>query len=140
MSIKLSYIYLTISLFSDIITMLKIIYRGVAQLVARLLWAKSTTASCGRCRECELAKRSKFCERVASEKFWVPREGEQSKASQIKRKYHRGVAQLVARLLWEQDVGSSNLFTPTTKTVDTIGFQRFLLSSDFGGCDHNYHS
>ena len=25
----------------------------------------------------------------------------------------RGVAQLVARLLWEQDVGSSSLFTPT---------------------------
>ena len=27
---------------------------------------------------------------------------------------NRGVAQLVARLLWEQDVGSSSLFTPTT--------------------------
>ena len=26
----------------------------------------------------------------------------------------RGVAQLVARLLWEQDVGSSSLFTSTT--------------------------
>ena len=26
---------------------------------------------------------------------------------------NRGVAQLVARLLWEQDVGSSSLFTPT---------------------------
>ena len=25
----------------------------------------------------------------------------------------RGVAQLVARLLWEQDVGGSNPFTPT---------------------------
>ena len=29
----------------------------------------------------------------------------------------RGVAQLVARLLWEQDVGSSSLFTPTNKGV-----------------------
>ena len=28
---------------------------------------------------------------------------------------YRGVAQLVARLLWEQDVGSSSLFTPTRK-------------------------
>ena len=28
---------------------------------------------------------------------------------------YRGVAQLVARLLWEQDVGSSSLFTPTTE-------------------------
>ena len=27
----------------------------------------------------------------------------------------RGVAQLVARLLWEQDVGGSNPFTPTKK-------------------------
>ncbi len=28
---------------------------------------------------------------------------------------YRGVAQLVARLLWEQDVGGSNPFTPTTE-------------------------
>ena len=27
---------------------------------------------------------------------------------------YRGIAQLVARLLWEQDVGSSSLSTPTT--------------------------
>ena len=29
-------------------------------------------------------------------------------------KQYRGVAQLVARVLWEHDVGSSSLFTPTT--------------------------
>ena len=32
---------------------------------------------------------------------------------QNKKHNNRGVAQLVARLLWEQDVGSSSLFTPT---------------------------
>ncbi len=34
---------------------------------------------------------------------------------QILKIKYRGVAQLVARLLWEQDVGGSNPFTPTMK-------------------------
>ena len=34
----------------------------------------------------------------------------------------RGVAQLVARLLWEQDVGGSNPSTPTSVTLDSIRF------------------
>ena len=35
---------------------------------------------------------------------------------QIKLNKIRGVAQLVARLLWEQDVGGSSPFTPTKIT------------------------
>ena len=34
--------------------------------------------------------------------------------------FYRGVAQLVARLLWEQDVGSSNLSTPTTEARESL--------------------
>ena len=34
---------------------------------------------------------------------------------------NRGVAQLVARLLWEQDVGSSSLFTPTIERAIPFG-------------------
>ena len=33
------------------------------------------------------------------------------------RQYRRGVAQLVARLLWEQDAASSSLATPTMRSV-----------------------
>ena len=46
----------------------------------------------------------------------------------------RGVAQLVARLLWEQDAGSSSLFTPTIETVMPLALQFLFLwySSDFG--------
>ena len=36
------------------------IFRGVAQLVARLLWALSPTAACGGCREGKKVQRSKF--------------------------------------------------------------------------------
>ena len=42
-------------------------------------------------------------------------------------KTHRGVAQLVARLLWEQDVGSSSLFTPTIKNVMPSGVAFFIF-------------
>ena len=35
---------------------------------------------------------------------------------------NRGVAQLVAHLFWEQGVGSSNLLTPTIKSI-TYDFQ-----------------
>ena len=34
-----------------------ILYRGVAQLVARLLWAEIASAACGRCSEQSLAQR-----------------------------------------------------------------------------------
>jgi hypothetical protein len=40
----------------------------------------------------------------------------------------RGVAQLVARLLWEQDAAGSNPVTPT-KTFEIYGFQRFFIFS-----------
>ena len=42
----------------------------------------------------------------------------------VKTKY-RGVAQLVARLLWEQEVQSSSLCTPTKKTAYFGGFLHF---------------
>ena len=40
---------------------------------------------------------------------------------------YRGVAQLVARLLWEQDVGGSNPFTPTIKRVIPSGIALFIF-------------
>ena len=38
---------------------------------------------------------------------------------------YRGVAQLVARLLWEQDAGCSSHLTPTMRSV-IKGFERFF--------------
>ncbi len=38
-----------------------------------------------------------------------------NKATSAKTEYYRGVAQLVARLLWEQDAAGSNPVTPTIK-------------------------
>ena len=35
------------------------------------------------------------------------------KNNKVKNQIYRGVAQLVARLLWEQDAGGSSPFTPT---------------------------
>ena len=43
---------------------------------------------------------------------------------------HRGVAQLVARMLWEHDVGCSSHLTPTSfigKTACLGGFSAFLV-------------
>ncbi len=40
---------------------------------------------------------------------------------------YRGVAQLVARLLWEQDVGSSSLFTPTKNKSKPSGLGLFFI-------------
>ena len=50
-------------------------YRGVAQLVARLLWALSATAAGGGNREHEKAQRSKVGEAIASNEFREPQEG-----------------------------------------------------------------
>ena len=47
--------------------------------------------------------------------------------STIKLTQYRGVAQLVARLLWEQDVGGSNPFTPTIKRVIPSGIALFIF-------------
>ena len=41
--------------------------------------------------------------------------------------FYRGVAQLVARLLWEQDVGGSNPFTPTKNKSKPPGFGLFFF-------------
>ena len=50
--------------------------------------------------------------------------------------FYRGVAQLVARLLWEQDVGSSSLFTSTRLSLDAIrapGSVFFALTNTASG-------
>ena len=68
------------------------------------------------------AKRSITKPREAASKTTILREGEQSsRRTQADRNSlsfnivsYRGVAQLVARLLWEQDAGCSSHLTPTT--------------------------
>ena len=47
----------------------------------------------------------------------------------VKNQIYRGVAQLVARLLWEQDVGGSSPFTPTK--ILTESGKKSLLSVIF---------
>ena len=48
---------------------------------------------------------------------------------------YRGVAQLVARLLWEQDAGSSSLPTRTKKPESTfVGSGFFFLTGDSNSC------
>ena len=47
-----------------------------------------------------------------------------------KNQIYRGVAQLVARLLWEQDAGGSSPFTPTMASVLTA-FERLLRTLAF---------
>ena len=76
-------------------------------MVARLLWAKSPTAACGGCREGDFgaAVEMRRSEQQAGA-FRAPQEGDQSimvrwSHEQIYILY-RGVAQLVARLLWER--------------------------------------
>ncbi len=48
-------------------------------------------------------------------------------------KYHRGVAQLVARLLWEQDAAGSS---PVTSTISSVhnGFELWTLDFFFIPC------
>ncbi len=41
------------------------------------------------------------------------------KIDKVKNQIYRGVAQLVARLLWEQDAGGSSPFTPTKNAALT---------------------
>ena len=86
----------------------------VAQLVARLLWAAEASAAGGGYSEPEQGQRSK------SKAFWAPQPGQTKQGKQIQKeqktiKYKNpGVAQLVARLLWEQDAAGSNPVTRTT--------------------------
>ena len=47
----------------------------------------------------------------------------------VKNQIYRGVAQLVARLLWEQDAGGSSPFTPTK--ILTESGKKSLLSVIF---------
>ena len=53
----------------------------------------------------------------------------------MKKDQYRGVAQLAARLLWEQDVGGSNPFTPTIRDQGSIrqGYSPDLDLSSNGG-------
>ena len=55
------------------------------------------------------------------------RSGQLSKNKKIK--YYRGVAQLVARLHWEQDAVGSSPATPTNKRADTLIVRSFVCSS-----------
>ena len=97
-------------------------YRGVAQLVARLLWADSA--------KCRLWRKKRAEAGVAVEKSsWKRRffghRKRANKANTCPEKYrflihqYRGVAQLVARLLWEQDAVGSSPVTPTKMSEPT---------------------
>ena len=41
--------------------------------------------------------------------------------------HYRGVAQLVARLVWDQDAGGSNPFTPTKKAQESMFLSLFSI-------------
>ena len=62
------------------------------------------------------------------------------RTDKVKNQIYRGVAQLVARLLWEQDAGGSSPFTPTNNPLKRLGFRGFLmpLSLFFVYCDTNF--
>ena len=87
-------------------------FRGVAQLVARLLWVREAQV-----RATVLGKPGKPWDTWADSTF--PTAGNWSKIGVDHMFDHNwkisypGVAQLVARLLWEQDAGSSSLPTRT---------------------------
>ena len=101
----------------------------VLELVARLLWAKSPTAAGGGYREGDFgaAVEIRRSEQRAGE-FRVPQEGDQSISTRqclyLKFISFRGVAQLVARLLWEQDAAGSSPVTSTMLNVHN-GLDRY---------------
>ena len=47
--------------------------------------------------------------------------------NKVKNQIYRGVAQLVARLLWEQDAGGSSPFTPTNAVSKKLFLGRLLI-------------
>ena len=97
---------------------------GVAQLVARLLWEREA-----RVRAEVLRKPGKPWDIWADSTF--PVTGNWSKIGVDHMFDHNwkisypGVAQLVARLLWEQDAGSSSLPTRTKNRLKTDVLRRF---------------
>ena len=100
--------------------------RGVAQLVARLLWEREA-----RVRATALGKPGKPWDSWADSTF--PVAGNWSKIGVDHMFDHNwkisypGVAQLVARLLWEQDAGSSSLPTRTIIGQKNRLFRRFFF-------------
>ncbi len=112
------------------------IFRGVAQPPARFFGQQHRSAAGGGYSEVLLAQRSKSFAAPRRKRFRAPQEGEQSSANifvlitnhfSLTTEY-RGVAQLVARLLWEQDAGCSSHLTPTRKrTLIMIESEFFLF-------------
>ena len=137
------------------------IFRGVAQLAARAVWATTPkrrrwrmqrgvvgaavemarrskaqshfghrkrerrSAAGGGCSEALLAQRSKWRAAPRRKAISGTARGRAKQAVRRSRSLHffynfifRGVAQLVARLLWEQDAGCSSHLTPTRKGSD----------------------
>ncbi len=101
-------------------------YPGVAQLVARLLWERETQV-----RAADFGKPGKSWGPRSDSTF--PLAGNWSKIGVDHMFDHNwkipypGVAQLVARLLWEQDVGSSSLSTRTNAPRELCSWGRFLV-------------
>ena len=101
--------------------------RGVAQLVARLVWAAPASAACGGYSEQGLVQRRRAARaRHARDGGDTPQSGGPNRGTRPAFSYfgsvrscssahHRGVAQLVARLVWDQDAAGSN---PVTSTIE----------------------
>ena len=49
------------------------------------------------------------------------------KNNKVKNQIYRGVAQLVARLLWEQDAGCSSHLTPTKNPLKQLVLEDFCI-------------
>ena len=99
----------------------EIVRRSKAKTISGTARGQHRSAAGGGCSEVLLAQQSKLRAAPRRWQFRAPQEGEQSSANifvlitnhePLKTEY-RGVAQLVARLLWEQDAGCSSHLTPT---------------------------
>ena len=102
-------------------------------LVERLLWAKSPSAACGGCSE-GICVQWSADEEAAPPATKLP--GTANRATKaapseccflIIYSTYPGVAQLVARLLWEQDAASSSLATRTIKAERAFALSAFIF-------------
>ena len=98
--------------------------RGVAQLVARLLWERGSSSKAKRMQRRQKALKIRctpyfFNFKIFRKNRFDHRFDHLRKIKQISYFIIRGVAQLVAHRIWDARAASSNLVTPTKIAVLT---------------------